>query len=254
MKLKKFELLLLILAGIFVIYILISLFSLFGAIGWGSDILEQLSSNRVLLALWISVATSTIVALIALIFGIPTAWLLAYRDFRGKTVLETLIVTIPISYPPGVVGMSYLLVFGQTSLVNSFWAIIMVKTFISSPFLISLLTSKFREIRKTNLEVVAKSLGASDFQAFRTISLPLSIKTIAIGSGLTWARAMGEIAGTIVFAGAIIPGWTETIPSIIVFEAQTSLPIALTVAMILALFSITILIIFRVLIERKADY
>jgi ABC-type sulfate transport system permease component len=74
---------------------LFSLFYLFTALSYGSLILEQLFSQRVLLALGVSVASSTIVALIAVVVGVPTSWMLAYKDFKGKSILETLIVTIP---------------------------------------------------------------------------------------------------------------------------------------------------------------
>ena len=127
----------------------------------------------------------------------------------------------------------------------------MVKVFISTPFLVSLLSEKFRSIRETNLEIIARSLGASDFQTFFTVTLPLSYKAIVAGTGRCWARAMGEIAGTIVFAGAMIPGVTQTMPAIIVFEAQYNLPIALALALILSTFSIVILVSFRVLMERE---
>jgi len=70
------------LAGMFTVYMLLSLFYLFTALGFGSLILEQLLSQRVILALRVSVASSTLVALIAVLFGIPTSWMLAYKDFQ----------------------------------------------------------------------------------------------------------------------------------------------------------------------------
>jgi molybdate transport system permease protein len=137
------------------------------------------------------------------------------------------------------------------NLINTFWAMILVKTFISSPFLVSVLTMKFRDIRETNLETIARSLGASQLKTFKTITLPLSSKTIAAGSVRCWARALGEVAGTIVFAGAIIPGVTQTMPALIVFEAQESIQKAMTLALILACFSIIILLTLKILMERR---
>lgn len=263
MSLKKFDAFMIVLAISFTLYMLVSLFYLFTALSDWSMIFEQLSSQRVIMALWVSITSSTIVAFLGLFLGVPTSWMLAYKDFKGKSVLETLIVTIPHAYPPGVVGTAYLLMFTTSNpigslfdrtgirLVNTFWAIVMVKVFISTPFLVSLLSEKFRSIRETNLEVIARSLGASDLQTFLTVTLPLSYKTIVAGTGRCWARAMGEIAGTIVFAGAMIPGVTQTMPAIIVFEAQYNLPIALALALILSTFSIVILVSFRVLMERE---
>ena len=84
MPLKKFDTLMLLLAGSFTFYMLFSLFYLFTALRFGPVIIEQLFSRRVILALWVSVASSTLVALIALLFGIPTSWMLAYKDFQNK--------------------------------------------------------------------------------------------------------------------------------------------------------------------------
>jgi len=259
---KKFDLFMLILACIFSAFVLFSIFYLFTALSYGPLIFELLFSQQVLLALWVSVSSSTIVALIALLFGIPTAWMLANKDFKHKSVFETLIVDIPHSFPPGVVGTTFLFMFSPTNplgalldyfginLINTFWAMILVKTFISAPFLIGITTHKFRDIRKSELEIIAKSLGASDVKAFYTITLPLSKKAIVAGSARCWARALGEIAGTIVFAGAIIPGVTQTMPAIIVFEAQASIHVALTLALILAAFSVIVLVSFKLLMER----
>ena len=260
---EKFNGFMFILAFSFTFFILLSIFYLFSALSYGPLIFEYLFSQQVILALWVSISSSTIVMLISLVFGIPTAWMLANKDFKHKTILETLIVDVPHSFPPGVVGTTYLLMFQPTSpigalfenlgihVINSFWAMGLVKTFISAPFLVGIVTMKFRELRKSELEIIAKSLGASDFKSFYSITLPLSKNAIVGGSARCWARALGEIAGTIVFAGAIIPGVTQTMPAIIVFEAQTSLPAALTLALILATISISILIVFKLLLERK---
>jgi ABC-type sulfate transport system permease component len=119
------------LAGMLTVYMLLSLFYVFTALGFGSLIIGQLLSQRVILALGVSVLSSTIVALIAVLFGIPTSWMLAYKDFGNKPVLETLIVAVPHAFPPGVVGTTY-----PTSpigaafdklgihLVNTFWAMV----------------------------------------------------------------------------------------------------------------------------------
>ena len=137
------------------------------------------------------------------------------------------------------------------SIINTFWAMILVKIFISSPFLVSPLTIKFREIRGSNLEIIAQSLGASQSKTFKTVTIPLSSKIMIAGSVRCWARALGEVAGTIVFAGATIPGFTQTMPALIVFEAQESLQKAMTLALILAVFSIAILLTIKILMDKR---
>lgn len=260
---KKFDKLMYISASFFVFFMLISIFYLFSSLQYIDLIFFNLLRKDVILALWISISSSSLVMIISLIFGVPTAYLLAYKDFKYKSILETLIVDIPHSFPPGVVGTTYLLMFQPyniiggifetlgINLINTFWAMILVKTFISSPFLVSILTLKFRDIRNSDLETIAQSLGASPYKTFKSITLPLSFKVIVAGSVRCWARAMGEIAGTIVFAGATIPGFTQTMPALIVFEAQESLEKAMTLALILATFSIITLLTVKILMERK---
>jgi ABC-type sulfate transport system permease component len=260
---EKFNGFMLFLASSFSLFVLVSMFYLFTAFSYGPLIIDYLFSEQVILALWVSISSSTVVMIVSIIFGVPTAWMLANKDFKYKTVLETLLVDVPLSFPPGVVGTTYLLIFQPTSpigalfnslginVINTFWAMVLVKTFISAPFLVGMLALKFRELRESDYETIAQSLGASDFKSFYTIILPLSKNAMVAGSARCWARALGEIAGTIVFAGALIPGLTQTMPAIIVFEAQTSLPAALTLALILATISISILILFKLLLERK---
>ncbi|MGV9197210.1 MAG: ABC transporter permease [Promethearchaeia archaeon] len=254
-----------ILAFFFIGFILFSIFYLFSSLQYIDLILSYIFKSEIVLALWISISSSTLVMLITLLFGIPTAWLLAYKKFKYKSYLETLIVDIPHSFPPGVVGTTYLLMFHPSNfmgslfcslginLINTFWAMILVKTFISSPFLVSVLTIKFQEIRNSGLETIAQSLGATKFKTFYTITLPLSLKTIIGGSVRCWARALGEVAGTIVFAGATIPGVTQTMPALIVFKAQESTEMAMTLALILATFSIITLLTVKRLMERGKE-
>ncbi|MFO8018788.1 MAG: ABC transporter permease subunit [Promethearchaeia archaeon] len=262
---KKFNKVMVLSACFFIGFMLFSIFFLFSSLQYGDLILEYLFNREIILALWISISSSTLVVLITLLFGIPTAWLLAYKEFNYKSFLETLIVDIPHSFPPGVVGTTYLLMFHPSNLmgrlfetlgfnlINTFWAMILVKTFISSPFLVGILTIKFREIRNSGLEIIAQSLGASQVKSFKTVALPLSFKIIVAGSVRCWARALGEVAGTIVFAGAIIPGVTQTMPALIVFEAQESIEKAMTLALILAAFSILTFLTIKILMERREE-
>ena len=200
--------------------------------------------------------TSAIVTLvIAIILGIPLAYVVATKEFTGKAIIETLTIDIPQTFPPIAEGMILLLMLGPNSplhinLAFTFTALVLSKLFIAGPFLVSYVSRRFKEIRKTGLNLTARSLGANPFQVFITIYLPLSFKDIAAGSALCWSRAMGELGGSLLFAG-VIPGKTETIPTFVATEANT-LPVAALAATILGTTASTIaLVSFKKITESE---
>ena len=104
------------------------------------------------------------------------------------------------------------------NLAFTFAALVIAKLFISAPFVVSFTTRRFREIRKTGINFTARSLGASPFQVFLAVLVPLAWRDIAAGVSLCWSRAMGELGGSLLFAG-VIPFKTEIIPTFISVEA-----------------------------------
>ncbi|MGV8084864.1 MAG: ABC transporter permease subunit [Candidatus Bilamarchaeum sp.] len=131
----------------------------------------------------------------------------------------------------------------------TFWALVLSKFFIAAPFIVSFVARKFREIRKSGLDLTARSLGANQFQVFSTILLPLSWKEIIAGSALCWSRAMGELGGSLLFAG-VIPGVTETIPTFIATEANTLTTTALAATIIATFASTLALLWFKTMMKR----
>ncbi|MBI5553635.1 MAG: ABC transporter permease [Candidatus Diapherotrites archaeon] len=203
---------------------------------WSSwqDVVSAFSNERILVALGLSVTSSFATAFLALVFGIPLAYVFATRSFPARNLIETLVVDVPQTFPPIAEGMILLLMLGPASpfhvnLAFTFSALVIAKFFISAPFVISYVGRRFREIRKSGIDFTARSLGASPFQVLVTIYLPLSFREIAAGTALCWARAMGELGGTLIFAG-VIPGKTETIPTYIsVSSAMTASALAATI-------------------------
>lgn len=220
---------------IWILYLLASLLLIFSistilyqyiaALGSPIEVIRAIGHDRILSALWLSVTSSIVTTLIALLFGIPLAYIFAMKQFKGKLLLETLIVDVPQTYPPVAEGMIFLLMLGPNSplhvnLTFTFAALVISKFFIASPFVVSLVTRRFRDIGETGVNLTARSLGANPFQVFMTILLPLSKKDIFAGSTLCWSRAMGELGGSLIFAG-VIPFKTEVIPTFIATEAKT---------------------------------
>lgn len=252
---------------IYILYILAAcllLFSVFtilfqylAALGSPGRVIAAIGNDRILSALWLSITSSIVTTIIALIFGIPLAYVFAMKQFRGKLLLETMVVDVPQTYPPVAEGMIFLLMLGPTSpfhvnLTFTFAALVISKFFIASPFVVSLVARRFREIQQTGLNLTARSLGANPFQVFKTILLPLSARDIAAGSTLCWSRAMGELGGSLVFAG-VIPFKTEVIPTFVATEAKILTIEALAATILVTTASTLALVTFKSITTRKGE-
>ena len=104
MKLFSFDVIMSLIAGCFVSLIVLPIFALLTATSFG-ELINQLGSPIVLSTVRISLETALIVVLLALLLGVPVAYLLAMKNFRGKEILDTL-VDLPISMPP-LVAMAF---------------------------------------------------------------------------------------------------------------------------------------------------
>ena len=244
-----------VIATLLLIFILgILLYQYIAMLGSLSQVLNAFLSPRILMALWLSVSSAVVTTLLGLFFGVPLGYLFAMKEFKGKEILETLAIDVPQTFPPVAEGMILLLMLGPSSpfhidLSKTFTALVIAKFFICAPFVISFTTRRFKEIKQTGLNITARTLGASPAQTFFTIFLPLSLKDIIAGTSLCWSRAMGELGGSLIFAG-VIPFKTEDIPTFIATQATslTTLSLAATIAVTTS--SMIALIIFKKLGAR----
>lgn len=211
-------------------------------------ILSSMINPRILSALWISITTSCVTAALAVLFGVPLAYLFAVKNFKGKTFLETLTIDVPQTFPPIAEGIILLLMLGPDSpfhinIAYTYTSLILAKFFVSAPFVIAFTTRKFREIQDSGLDVMARTLGAEEATIFWTIFLPLAVKDIIAGMSLCWARAMGELGGSLIFSG-VIPFKTEDIPTFIATNSSATMP-ALAATMLVTTASILALLSFK---------
>jgi molybdate transport system permease protein len=151
--------------------------------------------------------------------GLALAWLLARRNWPGKSIVETL-VTLPLVIPPVATGLILLQLFGKRGPIGKFlntfgievvftWkAVALALSIMSLPLLVRSARAAFETVNE-RLENVARTLGASPWRVFFTISLPLAKRGIIAGVILAFARALGEFGATIMVAGNI-PGQTST--------------------------------------------
>jgi molybdate transport system permease protein len=195
-------------------------------------------------ALWLSLWTSTVAALVCLVLGVPMAWVLARSGIRGRSLLRAAI-TLPLVLPPVVGGIALLLAFGRNGVFGRYldsWfgvtlpftstAVVMAQAFVALPFLVLSVEGTLRA-SNPRFDQVAATLGASRWTTFRHVTLPLVWPGVVSGLVLSWARALGEFGATATFAGNY-PGTTRTMPLQIylAYQAQPDAAVALSVIMI----------------------
>lgn len=195
--------------------------------------------------------TSAVALLIILLLGTPTAWLIARRRSRAWRFLDALI-DLPIVLPPAVAGLGLLLAFGRNGLLApllqplgiqltfSTAAVVVAQVFVAAPLFIRAAISGFHSVDQ-DLERVAMVEGASPWQIFRFITLPLALPSLAAGAVTAWARSLGEFGATIFFAGNL-PGRTQTMALAIYSSFQSDLPAALALTLLLLLTSLAVLV------------
>lgn len=177
---------------------------------------------------WFTAWVSALSTLLILPPGLALAWLLARRDWPGKAVVETL-VSLPLVIPPVATGLILLKLFGRRGPLGGFlhdalgldvvftWrAVLIALGVMSFPLLVRSTRVAFEQVNP-RLEQIARTLGASNWRVFFTISLPLAKRGVLAGMILAFARALGEFGATIMVAGNI-PGQTSTL-SLDIFQS-----------------------------------
>ncbi len=205
-------------------------------------------------ALQLSIITTTISTLLAVVFGLPVAYVLARLRFPGRAFLETL-VTMPTVLPPVVAGVALLVTFGRFGLLGRYLsplgitlpfttvAVVLAQMFVASPFFINSAKAGLEQL-DARYEMAAYTLRASPLYTFRRVVLPLIRPALLSGAGLAWARALGELGATITFAGNF-PGTTETTPIAVYVAAESDLDAAVSLAVVLLAVSFGVLLALR---------
>ncbi|GLW14976.1 hypothetical protein Stsp01_17190 [Streptomyces sp. NBRC 13847] len=235
-------------------FLLMPLAGILARTSWG-ELGTHLTAPGVLEALRLSLLVSFWALGIALLLGVPLAWLLARVSFRGKALVRSLVL-LPMVLPPTVGGVALLLGFGRRGLLgpwleDSFGIVlpfhtsgaVIAATFVSMPFLVISLEGTLSGLR-TSYEETAASLGASPVRVFCTVTLPMVAPGLAAGAALTWARALGEFGATITFAGNL-PGTTQTLPLEVYLLLQDSPEAATSVSLLLLVIAMAVLICLR---------
>jgi molybdate transport system permease protein len=209
------------------------------------------------LAILLSLKVAMVATILSLPFGFAAAYLMTYRKFRGRVALDVL-VNLPLTLPPVVVGYLLLLLLGQNGflgkwvlqplgikLIFTWKAAVIATAVVGFPLMVRSIRTGMETIDEKLIQA-SRTLGAGPLDAIATVILPLSLRGILAGAILMFARGLGEFGATIIVAGSI-PGVTQTIP-LAIYEYVSS-PSGDVMAMSLCLVSITISVVVLVFHE-----
>jgi len=179
---------------------------------------------------WLTVSLALTATLVVLPPGVLVAWVLARRQFAGKTVVETL-VSLPLVMPPVATGVILLYLVGSRSPIGRALAsigvevlftrkaVVLAMAVMSLPLVVRTARAGFEQV-STRYEDIAATLGAGPARIFFTISLPLAWPGVLGGAVLGFSRAVGEFGATVMVAGAL-PGSTRTLATAIYTFTET---------------------------------
>jgi molybdate/tungstate transport system permease protein len=219
-------------------------------------LLDTLDDTVALRSIWLTFYASLIATIVGFVLGVPLAYLLARSDFPGKGFIEGLI-NVPIVIPHTVAGIALLFVFGRSFLVgrafgsiglhfvDSTAGIVVAMMFVSVPFLVNSAQEGFRQV-DVRLENVARTLGASRWQSFLTISLPLASRSILAGGIMMWARGISE------FGAIVIIAYHPSVAPVLAYERleMHGLSYAQPLAVMLIIMCLALLVAMRFLLSR----
>jgi molybdate transport system permease protein len=174
----------------------------------------------------LTMRTALLSTAIVIPIGLLLAWLLARKEWPGKSIVDTLIA-LPLVMPPVATGLILLELFGRRGPLGSLlhrtgidvvftWrAVVIAMVVMSLPLFVRSARVAIRDVNP-RFEHVARTLGSSEREVFFRVTLPLAARGVIAGAVLAFARAIGEFGATIVIAGNI-PGRTTTL-SLAIFD------------------------------------
>ena len=223
-----------VVAAIILLYVIVSV------LYWGgiSSLAYIMSSNEVFYAIRLSLFTATVSSVLALITSLPLAYTLSRYSFRGKTLIESMLM-IPFAMPPVALGALLLVFFTNTgpgSLLNSLFNIvfevpglIVAQYIVILPMMIKIVKSSF-DLVDTRYDAVARTLGCNRLGVLVKVLVPMARTGVLSAFILGFSRALGEFGASVTLAGAT-RFKTETLP-IAIYLALSSGELGLTIALI----------------------
>jgi len=220
---------------------------------------DQMRDPIVRDALVLTITTNAIALATILLVGMPAAYLLGTRRFRGREIVITL-VELPLVLPPTVAGIGLLAAFSGrigllaepfqwigTDVVFTTTAVVIAICFVAGPFFLRQAIAAFETLDRDVLDA-ARVDGASPFRALLSVSIPLAKAGLAAGAALAFARGIGEFGATIMFAGNL-RGVTQTLPLLIYQDFELDFDVALAISALLVVVAAAVLITVKVIVR-----
>lgn len=218
--------------------------------------MEQLNWQLVLEPIFISLKIALVSSVIVFILTLFIARFMSQRSFKGKLLVEAFIM-LPLVLPPTVVGFILLYLFGKKgilgqllqsmfnwSIVFTWWGGVVAAVVVALPLVYQTIKTGFDSLDK-DLEAVARSMGANEWQVFYYIAIPLTKRMLIVGYMLGFARAIGEFGATLMLAGNI-PGRTQTIATAIYVAVEAErLPYSIVWVAMMVVFSLLLMVFVR---------
>ncbi len=198
-----------LLGAILVVYLLYPFVTFFTGASESGLSVAVFTRSELLSAARYSLTTAPISTAIAAVLGVPLAYVLSRAEFRGKLLVDSLVI-LPLVLPPVVGGVMLLTGFGHftplgqaantlgLSLTDSYIGIILAQTFVASPFVVITSRAGFDAVEE--YERASRSLGTGPIGTFLHVSLPLASGHILAGVALSFARSIGEFGATMMTA------------------------------------------------------
>ena len=219
-----------------------------------SDLKAAAVDREVLESIRLTLSAAFFATVTSALVGVPFAYLLARKDFWGRSILLA-VIDLPIIIPHSAAGIALLTVIGRQSLIGRLFGrgltgttagIAIAMAFVSIPFLINAARNAFSSV-DPKLEKAARTLGATPRRVFFTISLPLARRGILSGLVLMWARGISE------FGAVVIVAYHPMTTPVMIFQRfnDYGLGAATSVAVLLILICVAIFIMLRVFLRPK---
>ncbi len=181
-----------------------------------AGIFAALANQGFVVSIEFTLLASAIAVAIGLLLGVPLGYFLARFEFRGRSLIES-IVLLPVMIPHLVVGLGLLLVFlpgtplGEAAsavglpVFDHPAGVVLVMLYVGTSYVVLASQNAFRSLDRGAVEA-ARSLGATPAEAFWSVSLPHAASGVLTGGLLMWARGVSEVGGFLILAAAVYPG------------------------------------------------
>ena len=244
MKNRVFISILILLAGLMILFLALPIVQWFISVG-PARLAKAFSEAEVLRSIGLTLGISLAGVFVSAFFGIPLAYLLARHNFRGRSILES-IIDIPVMIPHTAAGIALLIAFNRPavrsvleraglSFMDSALGIMAAMSFLSAPLLINGAKEGFRKVDR-RYEKAARTLGASHAGSFFSVAVPIARRDILNGALMMWSRGLGEFGAVVVIA------YHPMVAPVLIFDRFNSYGVKYSAPVAAAMIAVSIII------------